>query len=80
MSESSREKFVRLAEKRVARAVNDIRLIGNLSDRSNYEFDDTQVAKILATLRNEIRVCSKRFKASRRPRRSTVQLMGRRHS
>ncbi|RWC91890.1 MAG: hypothetical protein EOS32_27135 [Mesorhizobium sp.] len=77
MSETSRENFVRLAEKRVARAINDIRLIGNLSDRSNYEFSDTQVAEILATLRNEVRACSKRFKASRKPRRAKVQLVGR---
>ncbi|TJV18001.1 hypothetical protein [Mesorhizobium sp.] len=77
MSETSRENFVRLAEKRVARAINDIRLIGNLSDRSNYEFSDTQVAEILAMLRNEVRACGRRFKASRKPRRAKDQLVGR---
>lgn len=67
MGETSREKFIRLAEKRVSRAINDIRLIGNLSDRSNYEYDETQIAEIFAVLRSEMSACSKRFKATQKP-------------
>lgn len=67
MSETSREKFIRLAEKRVSRAINDIRLIGNLSDRSNYDFDDAQVGEIFTALRRELKACDKRFEAARKP-------------
>jgi len=35
-----RENFVRLAEGRVNRALKDIRLIGNLSNRSAYSYSD----------------------------------------
>jgi len=78
MSETSREKFIRLAEKRVTRAIDDIRLIGNLADRSNYDYDDAQVAAIFSALRSEMSACNKRFQATRKPRRATpFRLAGR---
>lgn len=60
----SREKFVELAEKRVTRAIKDIRLIGNLSNRNNYEFSDDDVTKIIVTLEKEIRDVKNRFRQS----------------
>ena len=38
-----RAKFVELAENRVNRAIKDLRLIGNLSNRSAYEFADEDI-------------------------------------
>jgi len=38
-------KFVELAGKRVANAIKDIRLIGNLSNKSNYSYADEDVKK-----------------------------------
>lgn len=70
MSEKTRRNFVRLAEARVSKAIDDIRLIGNLSDRSNYEFDDQDVAKIFGALRGEIATCRKRFTAADKPGKS----------
>ena len=49
-----RENFVRLAEARVSRALDSIRVIGNLSNRSNYEYDDQDVKKIIKTLQDEV--------------------------
>ena len=56
-----RERFVELAEKRVNRAIDDIRLIGNLSNRHNYEYTDADARKILAALDGEVRVLKRRF-------------------
>jgi len=58
----SRSKFVKLAEKRVARAIKDIRLIGNLSNRSNYSYDEEDVRKMVRALRREVRVLEERFR------------------
>lgn len=69
MSEKTRRNFVRLAEARVSKAIDDIRLIGNLSDRSNYEFDDQDVDKIFGALRGELSTCRRRFAAAGKPRR-----------
>lgn len=52
--EADREKFVELAQKRVSRALKDIKLIGNLSNRSNYSYTDEDVKKIHKALKAAI--------------------------
>ena len=59
--EADREKFVELAEKRVQRALKDIKLIGNLSNRSNYKYSDDDVKKIIKALRNAVEDVKGRF-------------------
>ena len=54
MRAEDRKKFVELAEKRVNRAIKDIRLIGNLSNRSNYYYSDTDSKKIIKALRDAV--------------------------
>lgn len=56
-----RQKFIQLAEARVARALNDIRLIGNLSNRSAYEYADDDVRKIFRALQKELDAAKSRF-------------------
>jgi hypothetical protein len=59
--ENDREKFVQLAQARVNKALKDIQLIGNLSNRSNYDYTDEDVTKIFRALNEEIAACKKRF-------------------
>jgi hypothetical protein len=59
--EDDRRKFVALAEKRVTRALNDIRLIGNLSNRSNYKYTDEDARKICKVLRDAVDEVKARF-------------------
>jgi ABC-type Fe3+-hydroxamate transport system substrate-binding protein len=59
--EKDREKFVELAEKRVGRAIKDIRLIGNLSNKSNYTYSDEDVKKIIRALDSEVKKLKQRF-------------------
>jgi hypothetical protein len=61
MREQDRQKFVDLANKRVSKALKSIQLIGNLSNRSNYDYTDEDIAKIFRALQNEIASCRKRF-------------------
>lgn len=60
-----RAKFVELAESRVNRAIKDIRLIGNLSNKSAYEFGDDDVRKIFHTLQKELVQARARFEKER---------------
>lgn len=57
----SREKFVELAEKRVNRAIKDIRLIGNLSNKTNYIYMPKDAEKIISALEKEVKVLRSRF-------------------
>ncbi len=59
--EKDRRKFIELAEKRVRRALKDIRLIGNLSNRSNYNYTDEDAKKIHKALSNAIAELKMRF-------------------
>jgi hypothetical protein len=59
MSETDREKFVRLATARVNKAIKAIQVIGNLSNRSNYSYE-----KIFRALTAEIKTCRQKFEAS----------------
>ena len=62
--ETKRDKFVRLAEARTNKALDQIRLIGNLSDRSTYEFTEEDVAKIFNHLDREIKLARQKFAAA----------------
>jgi hypothetical protein len=62
--ENDREKFVRLANARVNRAIKDIQLIGNLSNKSNYAYTDADVEKIFRALSEEMKNCRRKFDAN----------------
>lgn len=59
-----RENFVRLAEARVSKAMQAIRVVGNLANRSNYEYSDDDVRRIVEALKGEIDALQGRFKKS----------------
>jgi hypothetical protein len=61
LREEDREKFVILANSRVNKAIKAIHLIGNLSNRSNYDYTDEDVHKIFRALNEEITACKRRF-------------------
>lgn len=52
--DKKREKFRELAEKRTNKALEAIRLIGNLSNRQTYTYDETEVRKIVKALRDAV--------------------------
>jgi hypothetical protein len=66
MNKEDRQKFVRLATKRVSNALKAMQLIGNLSNRSNYDYTDADVQKIFKALQDELSACRKRFNVARK--------------
>jgi hypothetical protein len=56
-----RAKFVELANKRVTRCIKDLKLIGNLANKANYEFTDSDAKKILRALQREVDAIRNRF-------------------
>jgi len=61
MSESRHERFHRLAVKRVNRILNDVRLLGNLANRSSYDYSDREIWKIFKVLDETIRNSKSKF-------------------
>lgn len=66
MSTVDREKFVRLATKRVNNALKAIQLVGNLSNRSNYDYTEPDVQKIFRALQDELAVSKKKFEMAQK--------------
>jgi ABC-type Fe3+-hydroxamate transport system substrate-binding protein len=56
-----RAKFVELANKRVNKAIAQLRLVGNLSNKSAYEFIDDDARKIIKALQKEIDTLKAKF-------------------
>lgn len=61
-----REKFVRLAENRVNRTIKEINLIGNLSNKSAYEYYATDIEAIFEELEKELKAAKAKFKPSKK--------------
>jgi uncharacterized protein YceH (UPF0502 family) len=69
-----RERFVNLAESRTAKAMNAIRLLGNLSNRSNYEYTEADVNQIVRALEGEIKALKARFETANNGRETVFKL------
>ena len=74
MSESPRQKFVRLANARVNKAIKQIDLIGNLSNRSNYEYNDKDVEQIFDAIKSALKDAQTRFDSEKKGNRTSFNL------
>lgn len=59
---TKRSNFIRLAEARVTKALKAIKVVGNLSNKTNYEYTDQDIQKIINALQAEITTLKSRFK------------------
>lgn len=57
-----RERFVTLATSRVTAAIHQIRLVGNLANKKNYEYGPEDAAKITRALQKELDELKSKFK------------------
>jgi ABC-type Fe3+-hydroxamate transport system substrate-binding protein len=57
-----RGRFVELANKRVNATILQIRLVGNLANKKNYEYTSEEAKKIIKALQREIDDLKTRFK------------------
>lgn len=65
MAENKKNRFQRLATKRVNNALKVIQLIGNLSNKANYDYDQAAIEKIFYAINEEVRRCRKRFDSNK---------------
>lgn len=64
MNRDKSAKFIELANKRVNRAIKDLKLIVNLSNRQNYEYSEEQAKKIIKALMHEVEAVKQGFLAN----------------
>lgn len=66
--EDRHSRFVRLAEARTSKALEIIDLIGNLSNKSAYAYNDADVEKIFSALRHACDENEAKFKSPKEKR------------
>lgn len=59
--ETKRERFVRIAEARTNKIIDMMKLLGNCSSTSNYEYTDEDVRKIFGAIEREMRNAKAKF-------------------
>ncbi len=52
--ESKRERFIRIAERRVNNLLNNLDSLGKCANKKNYEYNDEDVRKIFKAIDNKI--------------------------
>lgn len=64
VAEKKHAKFRELAEKRTNKALEAVRLIGNLANRQTYAYEDAEVKKVVRALRDAVAEVESRFAQS----------------
>ena len=74
MRSEKRDKFKNLAEKRVNKALNDLRLVSNLANRMNYEYTEDDAKKIVRALKAGVEEVRLKFENSASENRNSFTL------
>ena len=60
-NETSRERFRRLATQRTNSVLQRLKVLGNCSNRSAYEYDEENIAKIFSEIERSVRETKAKF-------------------
>lgn len=61
MEESRRQRFRRLANRRVNKALNQLRILGNLANKSYYDYTEDDVYKMSKAIDTQVKVLKGKF-------------------
>lgn len=64
MDEKS-DRFKRIAEKRTNRILEQLRLLGNCSNKNNYSYTDNDIKKIFSVIEEELKNTKYKFSANK---------------
>lgn len=64
--ETRKEKFVRLATYRTNLILEKLRILGNLSNKTNYDYTDEDINKIFTAIDSQLRIAKARFAGKRK--------------
>ena len=65
-NETRNDRFKRLASKRTNEILEKIRILGNCSNRSSYEYTDDEVNKIFSEIERLLKITKAKFVAEKR--------------
>ena len=66
MSETRSDRFKRLATQRTNAVLDKLRLLGNLSNKSSYEYSEEDLRKIFSAIDIQLRTIKTRFSGAKK--------------
>jgi hypothetical protein len=64
-TETKRDRFVRIAERRVNKILNDLESLGKCSNKRNYEYTDADVRKIFREIDKKVKEIKALYRTSK---------------
>lgn len=61
MSNLKKERFIKIAENRTNNIINTLRLLGNCSNKNNYEYTQEQIRQIFNAIDSELKTTKMKF-------------------
>lgn len=59
-------RFKRLATQRTNAIIDKLRLLGNLSNKSNYEYSEDDIRKIISAVETQLKITKARFTGNKK--------------
>ena len=61
MIDDKKERFIRIAERRTNNILEQLRLLGNCSNKNNYSYTEEDVKKIFSVIKTELKEVKMKF-------------------
>jgi hypothetical protein len=61
MNETRRQRFKRLANRRVNKALNQLRILGNLANKSYYDYNENDISKMFKVIDSQLKAVKGKF-------------------
>lgn len=72
--ETKRERFIRVAESRTNKLLQQIKLIGNLSNQTIYDYSSEDIEKIFTAIESELKDAREQFYKQGSKKRFTLKI------
>ena len=59
--EARKQRFKRIGNKRVNNVLNQLRILGNLSNKSYYDFNDNDINRIFKAIEHQLKITKGKF-------------------
>ena len=66
MPETRKDRFKRLATYRTNIVLDKLRILGNLSNRTNYEYSNDDIKKIFSAIETQLRIIKVKFSGNKK--------------
>lgn len=66
MKEDRAQRFKRIATYRTNEVLDRLRLLGNLSNKANYDYTEDEVNKIFSAIESQVKVIKAKFSSKRK--------------